>query len=100
MLWVDVQDWIERVSKIPVDGKPGEADVCLLEFGGTVGDIESAPFLEALRQFQFRVGPDNLCVLFLTFVPVLSGEQKSKPTQNGVKGKRAVNVPQACSSLG
>lgn len=52
-----------------------------------VGDIESGPFLEALRQFQFRVGRENICIIFVTFVPVLSGEQKSKPTQAGVRGK-------------
>ena len=54
-----IQDWIERVSKIPVDESGEEPDVCMVELGGTVGDIESAPFVEAMRQFQFRVGHDN-----------------------------------------
>ncbi|KAG8905413.1 CTP synthase ura7, partial [Tulasnella sp. 417] len=49
-----IQDWIERVSKIPVDETGEEPDVCIVELGGTVGDIESAPFIEAMRQFQFR----------------------------------------------
>jgi len=54
-----VQDWIERVAREPVDGRGGAPDVCVIELGGTVGDIESMPFVEALRQFQFR------CVFFL-----------------------------------
>jgi CTP synthase len=49
-----VQDWIERVAHRPVDGRDGVPDVCVIELGGTVGDIESMPFVEALRQFQFR----------------------------------------------
>lgn len=50
-----IQDWIERVAKVPVDGRDGSPDVCVIELGGTVGDIESMPFIEALRQFQFKV---------------------------------------------
>ena len=53
-----IQDWIERVAKVPVDGRDGSPDVCVIELGGTVGDIESMPFIEALRQFQFKVGKD------------------------------------------
>jgi len=45
-----IQDWIERVARMPVDGKGGVPDVCVIELGGTVGDIESMPFVEALRQ--------------------------------------------------
>jgi CTP synthase len=51
-----IQDWITRVAHTPVDGKSGTPDVCVIELGGTVGDIESMPFVEALRQFQYRVG--------------------------------------------
>ncbi|CAI6001297.1 unnamed protein product [Closterium sp. NIES-64] len=47
-----IQDWIERVAQVPVDGSGESADVCVIELGGTVGDIESMPFVEALRQFQ------------------------------------------------
>lgn len=50
-----IQDWIERVAQVPVDGRDGSPDVCVIELGGTVGDIESMPFIEALRQFQFKV---------------------------------------------
>ena len=54
-----IQDWLERVAKIPVDETGQEPDVCIVELGGTVGDIESMPFVEALRQFQFRVGAEK-----------------------------------------
>ena len=50
----EIQDWIERVAHTPSDGNGKEPDACVIELGGTVGDIESAPFVEALRQFQFR----------------------------------------------
>ena len=55
-----IQDWIERVAKVPVDGRDGSPDVCVIELGGTVGDIESMPFIEALRQFQFKVSFSGL----------------------------------------
>jgi CTP synthase len=76
----EIQDWLERAAQIPVDGTGRPADVCLLEVEGTVGGIESSVFLEALRQFQFRVGHDNFCLSFVSLVPVLSDEQKTKPT--------------------
>ncbi|XP_048323674.2 uncharacterized protein LOC107403358 [Ziziphus jujuba] len=89
-----IQDWIERASKIPVDGKPGEADVCVIELGGTIGDIESMPFIEALGQFAYRVGPDNFCLIHVSLVPVLNvvGEQKTKPTQHSVRGLRCLGL--------
>ena len=82
-----VQTWIKEVSKIPVDGSGHAPDVCLIEVGGTVGDIESMVFLEALRQFQFVVGRDNILFVHVSLVPVVGsvGEQKSKPTQHSVK---------------
>jgi CTP synthase len=90
----EIQNWIERVALLPVDGSEEPPDVCLVEVGGTVGDIESSVFLEALRQFQFRVGRENFCLLFVSLVPVLGsvGEQKTKPTQHGVKELRAVGL--------
>ena len=51
-----IMDWIQRVAHVPGDGQLGPPDVCIIELGGTVGDIESMPYVEALRQFQFRVG--------------------------------------------
>ncbi|GAQ80234.1 CTP synthase family protein [Klebsormidium nitens] len=89
-----IQDWIERVASVPVDGQEGAADVCIIELGGTVGDIESMPFVEALRQFQFRVGRDNFCLVHVSLVPVLGvvGEQKTKPTQHSVRELRALGL--------
>merc|ERR1719387_1766530 len=73
-----IQDWIQRVAQIPVDGSDMGPDVCIIELGGTVGDIESGPFLEALRQFQFRNGAHDVCSVHVSLVPVLGvvGEQK------------------------
>ncbi|XP_019160384.1 PREDICTED: CTP synthase-like isoform X2 [Ipomoea nil] len=89
-----IQEWIERVAAIPVDGKDGPADVCVIELGGTIGDIESMPFIEALGQFSYRVGTGNFCLIHVSLVPVLSvvGEQKTKPTQHSVKGLRSLGL--------
>jgi len=89
-----VQDWIEEVSHYPSDGLDGSPDVCVIELGGTVGDIESAPFVEALRQFQFRVGVDNICFVHVSLIPVIGvvGEQKTKPTQHTVKELRGLGI--------
>lgn len=89
-----IQNWIEEVANIPsADGKI--ADICLIEVGGTVGDIESSVFLEALRQFQFRVGDHNFCLCFVSLVPFLSDEQKTKPTQHGVRDLRSLGLSPA-----
>ncbi|KAJ3701156.1 hypothetical protein LUZ61_004861 [Rhynchospora tenuis] len=87
-----IQEWIERVAKIPVDGEEGEPDVCVIELGGTIGDIESRPFIEALSQFSYRVGESNFCLVHVSLVPVLNvvGEQKTKPTQHSVQRLRAL----------
>ncbi|KAF6757599.1 CTP synthase [Ephemerocybe angulata] len=87
-----IQDWIERVSKIPVDESGEEPDVCIVELGGTVGDIESAPFVEAMRQFQFRVGHDNFALIHVSLVPDMHGEQKTKPTQTTVHSLRGLGL--------
>ena len=58
------------MAQIPVDGTQSVPDVCIIELGGTVGDIESMVFLEALRQFRFRVGSDNFCLVHVSLVPV------------------------------
>ncbi|GIT10912.1 MAG: hypothetical protein CM1200mP32_04050 [Methanobacteriota archaeon] len=65
----EIQDWIERVAHQSSDGNNGTPDACVIELGGTVGDIESAPFIEALRQFQFRVGRENICFVHVSLVP-------------------------------
>jgi CTP synthase len=68
-------------------GKTGNYDVIITEIGGTVGDIESLPFLEAMRQFMFKVGRSNALSIHVTLVPYISsaGEIKTKPTQHSVK---------------
>ena len=90
----EIQDWIERVAHTPSDGNGKEPDACVIELGGTVGDIESAPFIEALRQFQFRVGSENICFVHVSLVPVMGpvGEQKTKPTQHTVKELRGLGI--------
>ncbi|KAJ1921629.1 CTP synthase ura7 [Tieghemiomyces parasiticus] len=72
----------------------GEPDVCIIELGGTVGDIESAPFVEAMRQFQFRVGHENFCLIHVSLIPVVGsvGEQKTKPTQSSVRDLRGLGL--------
>ncbi|KAI3640081.1 hypothetical protein MIR68_000959 [Amoeboaphelidium protococcarum] len=82
----EIQNWIETVGK--------GYDVCIVELGGTVGDIESAPFIEALRQFQFRVGAENFCLIMVSLVPQVgsSQEQKSKPTQASVRDLRGLGL--------
>ena len=73
----------------------GDADVCLVEIGGTVGDIESLPFLEAIRQMGVEMGRSGKCVyMHLTLVPYIptSGETKTKPTQHSVKELRSIGI--------
>jgi CTP synthase len=71
-----------------------KADVVIVEVGGTVGDIESMPFLEALRQMHQELGDDHCVFVHTTLVPVVSvvGEQKTKPTQHSVKELRAIGI--------
>lgn len=90
----EIQDWIEAVAHVPADGTSSTPDACVIELGGTVGDIESAPFIEALRQFQFRAGKGNVCFVHVSLVPVMGpvGEQKTKPTQHTVKELRGLGI--------
>tara|TARA_B100000614_G_scaffold64060_2_gene56759 strand:+ start:21551 stop:23224 length:1674 start_codon:yes stop_codon:yes gene_type:complete len=90
----EIQEWIERVAHVPADGSSETPDACVIELGGTVGDIESAPFIEALRQFQFRAGKGNICFVHVSLVPVMGpvGEQKTKPTQHTVKELRGLGI--------
>ncbi len=84
----EIRAGIEEVAR------KSEADVCVVELGGTVGDIESAPFLEAVRQLHHTVGHENLIFGHVTLVPVMNvvGEQKTKPTQHSVKELRAIGI--------
>ncbi len=80
----------ERIRRVATD----DIDVVIVEIGGTVGDIEIVPFLEAVRQFRHDVGRDNVCYVHLTLVPFLtpSGEQKTKPTQHSVTELRSRGI--------
>jgi CTP synthase len=72
----------------------GDSDVCMVEIGGTVGDIESLPFLEAIRQMGVELGRDKVLYMHLTLVPILggAGEIKTKPTQHSVKELRGIGI--------
>ena len=72
----------------------GDADVCLVEIGGTVGDIESLPFLEAIRQMRIEIGDQRSIFIHLTLVPYIgaAGELKTKPTQHSVKELRSIGI--------
>ncbi|KAF8477598.1 CTP synthase [Kalaharituber pfeilii] len=87
-----LQDWIERVARVPVDDTNEEPDVCIIELGGTVGDIEAAPFVEALRQLRRRVGKGNFVQIHVSLIPVINGEQKTKPTQQAIRDVRSAGL--------
>jgi len=80
----------DRIRRLESD----DVDVVIVEIGGTVGDIEIVPFIEAIRQFRREIGRDNVCYVHLTLVPYLapSGEQKSKPTQHSVSELRSQGI--------
>ncbi|MDP5044126.1 MAG: CTP synthase, partial [Leeuwenhoekiella sp.] len=77
----------EIKERIKTLGNTGDYDIVLTEIGGTVGDIESLPYIEAVRQLKWELGDENALVIHLTLVPYLSaaGELKTKPTQHSVK---------------
>ena len=84
-----ITDEIKRSVKLGA----GDADVCMVEIGGTVGDIESLPFLEAIRQMGVELGRDQCVYMHLTLVPVVSGSEiKTKPTQHSVKELRGIGI--------
>jgi len=81
----------ERAYRV---AKEKDVDVVITEIGGTVGDIESLPFLEAIRQVKYEVGRENVCFIHVTLVPYLkmAGELKTKPTQHSVKELRSIGI--------
>eukprot|EP01039_Chlorochromonas_danica_P008431 gene8431-9294_t len=90
----EIIDRIFHVAREPVDGSGEEPDVVVIELGGTIGDIESMPFVEALRQLQLQVGIENMCFLHVSMVPTVGEdkEQKTKPTQHSVKELRSLGI--------
>jgi len=85
-----ITDEIKNSIKLLANG----VDIVIVEIGGTIGDIESLPFLEAIRQFKAEVGKDNVIYIHLTLVPYIStaGEVKTKPTQHSVKELRSIGI--------
>ncbi len=81
----------ERIGRLAQDG---DRDVVIVEVGGTVGDIESLPFLEAIRQMRKDVGRHNVLYVHVTLLPALAatGELKTKPTQHSVKELRGIGI--------
>jgi CTP synthase len=91
---VQVIPHITDEIKSSVEKGAGDADICLVEIGGTVGDIESLPFLEAIRQMGVELGHDRVVYVHLTLVPYIStaSEIKTKPTQHSVKELRSIGI--------
>jgi len=89
-----IQEWIEETARIPVDGSDQEPDVCLIELGGTIGDMESDSYVEALRQLGFRLGQENIFYVNVCYCPVLgvTEEIKTKPAQNGIREVRSHGI--------
>ena len=87
----EIQDFVKRGAGF---GTPDAVDVAIVEIGGTVGDIESLPFLEAVRQMSLRLGPNNSAFVHLSYVPWIAaaGELKTKPTQHTAKQLREIGI--------
>jgi len=87
----EIQDFIRRGAGV---GTPDEAQVAIVEIGGTVGDIESLPFLEAVRQLSLKMGPNHSAFVHLTYLPWIAaaGELKTKPTQHTVQKLREIGI--------
>ena len=87
----EIQDFVKRGAGY---GTPEAVDVAIVEIGGTVGDIESLPFLEAVRQLSLRLGPNNTAFVHLTYLPWIAtaGELKTKPTQHTVQKLREIGI--------
>ena len=87
----EIQEYVKRGAGF---GTPEAVDVAICEIGGTVGDIESLPFLEAVRQLSLKMGPGNSAFVHLTYVPYIkaAGELKTKPTQHTVQKLREIGI--------
>ena len=91
----EIQEFVKRGAGIAPDGNTDHAvDVAIVEIGGTVGDIESLPFLEAVRQMSLKLGPNQTAFVHLTYVPWIAaaGELKTKPTQHTAQKLREIGI--------
>jgi CTP synthase len=86
----EIQEFVKRGARVG----DRRVDVAIVEIGGTVGDIESLPFLEAVRQMSLKLGPNNTAFVHLTYVPWIAaaGELKTKPTQHTAKQLREIGI--------
>lgn len=87
-----IEEWIERVAKVPVDDSGETPDVCIIELGGTVGDIEGMSFVEALTELRRNCARDDFMQIHVSYIPVVHGEQKTKPTQMAIKAVRSAGL--------
>ncbi len=89
-----ITDEIKSYIRNLTTGSDSDADVAIVEIGGTVGDIESLPFMEAIRQFKFDIGAADCCYVHVTWVPYIeaAGELKTKPTQHSVRALRDIGI--------
>jgi CTP synthase len=87
----EIQEFVKKGARF---GEPDAVDVAIVEIGGTVGDIESLPFLEAVRQMSLKLGPNNTAFVHLSYVPWIAaaGELKTKPTQHTAKQLREIGI--------
>ncbi len=87
----EIQEFVKRGARV---GEPDAVDVAIVEIGGTVGDIESLPFLEAVRQMSLKLGPNNSAFVHLSYLPWIAaaGELKTKPTQHTAKQLREIGI--------
>jgi CTP synthase len=90
-----IVEWINRTAQVPTDGSTMRPHICMIELGGTVGDIESMPFIEALRQLKYSLAENSLAWCHLSYIPDMSG-QKTKPTQHSVKALLALGIQPDC----
>lgn len=88
----EIEDWIKRVAKVPVDNTGEEPDVCIIELGGTIGDIEGMAFAEALTELRRHADPGDFMQIHVSYIPVVHGEQKTKPTQMAIKAVRSAGL--------
>ncbi|KPA75342.1 putative cytidine triphosphate synthase putativeCTP synthase [Leptomonas pyrrhocoris] len=81
----EVVNHIFKICETPMNGTNKRPEICMIELGGTVGDMESQPFVEALRRLRYSILPEDFCLLHTTYLPVFGGTQKTKPTQHSCR---------------
>ncbi|KAL3320065.1 CTP synthase 2 [Cichlidogyrus casuarinus] len=89
----EIKNWVHDIAHVPTDGSGAVPDICIIELGGVISDIESLPFVEALRQMLHEVGHDHFICVHVSPIPKLSGELKTKPTQSSVWELRNKGLP-------